>query len=134
MEYENMLERAYSLLPKEALKKERFEIPPFESHIQGTKTIIKNFSNIIKAVKRDEKHLLKFLTKELAVPIIESEGKLNVSGKFSAVQLNSVLQNYVNQYVLCHECKKPDTKILEVHGIKILKCDACGATHPIKRL
>jgi len=129
-----MLERAYTLLPKKALTKERFEMPEFESHIQGSKTVIKNFQSALKIIKRDEKHLLKYLTKELAVPITNNSGKLIVNGKFRSIQLNSVLKNYLDQYVLCSECKKPDTKLVETHGVKIIKCDACGATHPVKRL
>ena len=134
MEYEKMLERAYMLLPKEALNKERFELPELESHIQGTKTVIKNFSGVVKKIKGAEKDLIKFLTNELAVPITFNEGQLLISGKFLSTQLNKVFQNYLGQYVLCHECKKPDTKIIDMHGVKVLKCDACGATHPVKRL
>lgn len=134
MDYEKMLDRAYMLLPKNALKKERFEPPKFESHVQGTKTLVKNFSAVLKKLKREEKHLMKFLTNDLAVPITYNEGKILISGKFSSIQLNTVLDNYLNQYVLCHECKKPDTKIIENQGIKVLKCDACGAMQPVKRL
>ena len=35
---------------------------------------------------------------------------------------------------LCKECGKPDTKFKEMKGIKMLKCDACGAMTPVKQL
>ena len=130
-----MLSMAYEKLPKEALSKERFEAPVVESHVQGTKTIVKNFSQLIKALNRDPKHFIKFLTNELGVPITFFEGKLTINGKFYEPQLNQSLKNYLNDFVLCHECHKPDTKIIEsTSGIKTLKCDACGASKPVKRL
>ncbi len=130
-----MLERSYTLLPKEALTKERFELPKLESHIQGTKTLVKNFAALVKGINREAKHLIKYFTNDLGVPITVNEGKLMISGKFSEQQLNHSFQNYCQEYVLCHECKKPDTKIIEqANGIKVLKCDACGASKPVKRL
>jgi translation initiation factor 2 subunit 2 len=134
MEYEKMLTRAYATMPKHALTKERFEIPVIDSLVQGTKTQVKNFGQALKIVGREEKHCLKFFTKELAVPITSTDGKLQLNGKFSNVQLNDIFQKYVKMFVLCHECQKPDTKIIEQHGIKVLKCDACGASSPVVRL
>ncbi len=130
-----MLERAYELLPKEALNKERFEMPRLESLIQGTKTVVRNFSQLVKTINRDPKHMMKFFTNDIGVPITLNEGKLLISGKFSEIQLNQSFKSYLEEYVLCHECKKPDTKIIEQPGgIKMLKCDACGASKPVKRL
>lgn len=130
-----MLQRSYNILPKEALNTERFELPKLESFIQGTKTIVKNFSQAIKSINREPKHLIKYLTNDLGLPITFNEGKLVINGKFSEHQLNQSFKNYCDEYVLCHECKKPDTKIIEQPGgIKMLKCDACGASKPVKRL
>ncbi|HIH10156.1 MAG TPA: translation initiation factor IF-2 subunit beta [Candidatus Diapherotrites archaeon] len=134
MDYEKMLAKAYATMPKQALNKERFELPVLDSLVQGTKTQVKNFGQAVKTLGRDEKHALKFFTRELAVPITASDGKLQLNGKFSNVQLNEILNKYAKLFVLCHECQKPDTKIIEQHGTKVLKCDACGATSPVMRL
>ncbi|MFH1255742.1 MAG: translation initiation factor IF-2 subunit beta [Candidatus Diapherotrites archaeon] len=134
MEYEKMLDRAYALLPKEALAKERFEMPRVEAFIQGNKTIIRNFGQIVKALNREERHIIKFITNETAAPATLSDGKVTINSKFSQQQVVKLFDNYLNQYVLCHECGKPDTRFIEQHGVKVLKCDACGATKPVKRL
>lgn len=130
-----MIERAYKLMPAQALKKERFELPRLETLIQGSKTIVKNFGPAMKTINRDPKHGMKFFTREFAVPIAFADGKLAMNGKFSEDVIGKSFKNYIEQYVLCHECGKPDTRILEQQaGIKILKCDACGASKPVKRL
>ena len=60
-----------------------------------------------------------------------SEGKLMLKGKFSSEQLQRIIADYTNRYVLCKECKRPDTKVIENKGVKMLKCEACGALAPI---
>lgn len=134
MDYEKMLDRLYMSLPNEALKHERFEMPVAESFVQGSRTIVKNFQAITKAFGRDQNHISKFLTKELAAPMNIEQGRLIINSKFSNTAIQRALQKYAESYVLCHECKRPDTRIAEEHGVKVLKCIACGAISPIKKL
>ena len=129
-----MLDRLYLSLPEQTKTKERFEMPKVESFVQGPKTIIKNVSAILKAIHREEKHLMKFISKDLAVPASASEGRIVLTGKFYEIQIKNSIESYIKEYVLCKECKKPDTKFKEMKGIKMLKCDACGAMTPIKQL
>jgi len=132
MEYEKMLERLHLSLPSKSLSKERFEMPVVDSFNQGQKTVVKNFSAILKAIRRDEKHLLKYLTKELAAPASTEENRLVLNGKFSQPQLQQAFEAYIKTFVLCRECNRPDTKIIDRQGVKILHCEACGALHPVK--
>ncbi len=134
MEYDKMLSRLYMSLPEKTISKERFELPVLDSSVQGKKTIVRNFSQSLKIVKREEKQFYKYLTKETATAATIEDGKLIMVGKFYADQLNKLFSNYLNEYVLCHECKKPDTEIIERNGIKVLKCTACGALSPLKRI
>ena len=134
MDYDKMLGRLYMSLPEKTVSKERFILPVLESSVQGKKTIIRNFSAALKAVKREEKQFYKYLTKETATAAAIEDGKLNMTGKFYGDQINKLFSNYLAEYVLCHECKKPDTEIVERSGIKLLKCTACGALNPIKKI
>jgi translation initiation factor 2 subunit 2 len=130
MEYESMLTDLYKKMPEKTLSKERFELPLVNSMIQGSKTIVHNFDKILKAIRRDEDSILKYLTKELATAATMSEGKLILKGKFTSEQLQRVIADYTNRNVLCKECKRPDTKVVENKGVKMLKCEACGAVSP----
>ncbi len=132
MEYEKMLDRLYMTLPKEALSKERFEMPIVDSFNQGQKTVIKNFSAILKTMRRDEKQFLKWLTKEIAVPANTEENRLILGGKFSQNQLQQAIETFIKNFVLCKECNRPDTKIVDRQGVKMLHCEACGALQPVK--
>ncbi len=135
MEYEKMLDRLYASLPEKTRKRERFEMPVAESFMQGNKTIVRNFSHILKAINRDGRHMCKFLAKETATSATaDSAGRLVLVGKFNAQQVNDLVSSYVTQFVLCPECKRPDTKVEERQGVRMLRCEACGALSAVKGL
>ncbi len=132
-DYENLLERAYSQIPEGSDSGDRFEIPIVSSFNQGNKTMIRNFDFICETLRRDRADVIKFLTKELAVPI-NSEGKqLVLAGRFNERVLNERIRTFTKTFVLCKECKKPDTKLIESgRGLKTLVCEACGARSPVR--
>ena len=132
--YEALLVKAYHSIPQKALSHERFEIPRVDSFIQGSKTMVKGFPILIKDMRRDKKHFLKWLTKETAAPISENQSQLTINGKIGAIQLNKLIEAYFTQFVLCPECKKPDTQVITEGGTKLLKCEACGAIKPVAGL
>ena len=130
--YEDMLKNALSVIPESAKKDDaRFEIPKVKGHIQGNKTVITNFSAIVEAFRREQAHLLKYLLRELATPGEVDGPRLTLNRKLSSSLVNEKIVKYANEFVLCKECAKPDTKILKEGRVFMLKCTACGAKHPI---
>jgi len=131
-DYEKLLDRARSALPEKTLTFERFETPAIDSFLQGNKTIIRNFDIIAQKVRRPPQMLAKYFSKEMAVPVSLEGGKLVLNGKFYERNLREKLQAFVDAAVVCKECKRPDTKISEIGGVKTLICEACGARAPVK--
>lgn len=130
--YESLLERIYEKLPKKALAKERFEEPRFSSFVQGNQTFIRNFDDVAIALRREPSHVLKYVSKELATAG-NLDGKRGIlQGKFREEQLNDRLHNYIAEYVICKECKKPDTQLVSLEGVRYIRCEACGARAPVK--
>jgi len=132
MKYEDMLEQAYKSVPEKTLSKERFEIPRLQVLIQGSKTIVQNFSKTIKDLNRNEKHALKYFTSQAASAANIDGNRLVIKGIFSPREIQGFLDDYIKRYVLCKECNRPDTKLVDQKGIKMLKCEACGALSAIK--
>ena len=132
MEYEKLLKKAMDLAPKEIVEQSRFEIPDAFSDIQGNRTTIKNFKKIADTLNRKPEHLMKFLDRELATNSVLSEQRATFVGKFRNSQINEKIRKYVNEFVLCKECGKPDTKIIKENRYSMLKCTACGARRPIR--
>jgi len=131
--YKKMLEQGVKQLPESTKKKSRFEIPKVLGHIQGNKTIISNFNQIVSILHRSPNHVLKYLLKELATPGEIKPKSLILGAKVSASIVNSKIRDYANKYVLCKECGKPDTELTIEKGISYLRCKACGARYPIQK-
>ena len=132
MNYEEMLKKGREELPDSIHAAERFEIPKIKGHIQGNKTILNNFGEIATTLRRDPKHIFKFILKELATPgDIKPNGTAIIGSKVSANKINDRITNYARLFVICPECGKPDTKIEKEKTTGHLKCMACGAKSTI---
>lgn len=126
-----MLSKAQDDIPEDLGGGERFETPEAKTQKDGNKTVLRNFQDIADQVNRDPDHLSKFLLGELGTAG-HVEGKtLVLNGSFRRGSINRKLEDYVETYVECPECGRPDTRIVKEKGIELLKCEACGARTPI---
>jgi translation initiation factor 2 subunit 2 len=126
MNYEEMLKRAKEKLPKVQSKLERFEMPKVQGHVEGNRTVLINIFNIASLVAREPDHILKYLQRELATPGYFQDKRLVFGRKLASQMINEKLQGYIKLFVLCEQCGKPDTKLLDEEGKLIKKCTACG--------
>ncbi len=127
-----MLKKARKELPEISSKTDRFEVPRVIGHIQGNRTVISNFNQIANALRRKPEHLLKYILKELATPgDLKSTGLL-IGSKISSAIINGKIKQYVDIFVICPECKRPDTELLKEGSITFMHCLACGARRPVK--
>ena len=134
MEYEEMLNRAIEKLPKNIDRKDRFEVPKIICEISGSKTVLKNFGEILAILRREPNHLAKYLSKGLATSGSVQGITLVFQGKFSRETLQRKLDDYVKEFIYCKECGKPDTKVEKQDRISSLVCEACGAKHPARSI
>lgn len=130
-----MLDIGHKKLPEKVMKREeRFEIPLVKGHFQGNKTVISNFYQIAEKLNRKPEHIIKFLTRELATPADLTKTALILGTKVPSSRINEKIEKYVKEFVLCHECKKPDTILIKEGDFIFLKCLACGAKRPVRKL
>ncbi|MBI1968978.1 translation initiation factor IF-2 subunit beta [Candidatus Woesearchaeota archaeon] len=133
-DYEALLRKAEEELPEQLGGSERFVLEKVRGHLEGNKTILSNIKKIAKDLGREPQHLLKYLLRELATPG-KFSGELAIFGaKIPASIINNKIKKYASDFVYCSECSKPDTQLLEEKGITFLRCQACGAKRPVKKL
>lgn len=134
-EYKKLLERARSQVPPEVFEHKRFEIERVESFIQGNMTIIPRFKELADFLRRNPQMILKYLTRELATAAsIDTGGRAIFQGRHNNSTINDLMIRFVDAYVLCHECKKPDTHIVRENRFLFIICEACGARESVKTL
>lgn len=131
-DYDAMLSRAKDKLPKKSIEKERFQIPEPDVLVEGKTTLFRNFGEIADAIHREPNQILAYLLKELGTAGSLDGRRVIFKGRVPRTQIEDRLKGYVETFVLCSECKRPDTKIIKEDRIMILECDACGAHRPVK--
>jgi translation initiation factor 2 subunit 2 len=100
----------------------------------GMRTIISNFNEVADVLNRDPQHILKFLTREMATAATFHDNRGVFQGKFKRDSFERLLQRYMEGFVTCPVCKRPDTKIVKEKRLSFLVCNACGAKSSIKQL
>ena len=129
--YIDLLKRAKKDIPMHS--GERFEVPKAIVSA-GKQTAIKNFSDMAKTLRRDGKHMAKFLFKELAIPGSIHGNELYLQGRISQSLIDQRINEYVKEFVICNECGKPDTGLQRIDKVDVLRCEACGARRSVRTL
>lgn len=132
-DYEALLDRAIANLPDMETTDARFVIPEPKIMVEGKTTILDNFNNIVSVINREPDHVMKYLTREMG-----TAGKIDglravFQGKFSKEQIKTNIEAYVEEFVICSECGRPDTQLTKMDRVLVLKCAACGAHRPVKK-
>jgi translation initiation factor 2 subunit 2 len=130
-DYESLLERAKKKLPHTLESHDRFQVPEPDVMIEGKTTVIRNFGDIVDALRREPDHLLGYLLRELGTAGTLEGRRAVFKGKVATAQAADRITSYVDEYVLCSECNRPDTKIVKDGRILILVCETCGAHRPV---
>lgn len=131
-EYEELLDRALSQIPKSTSGQSRFQIPKADVVAAGNRTTLRNFRGIASALNRSPDHLMKYLLKELGAAGEATGDQAVFQGRFSGSLIDDKISSYAKEFVLCRECGKPDTRLVKQGRIYILKCGACGARASVR--
>lgn len=130
--YNALLDKAYEKVKVIKTNSERFELPKAIGMVSGKNTIITNIGTIASYIRRPAEHLVKFLLKEMATNGKLENDRLVLNTKINSEKFNEKVALYTKEFVICPECKKPDTEIISEKGIKYKHCLACGAKSPVK--
>jgi translation initiation factor 2 subunit 2 len=134
MDYEQLLDIAMSNVDKTE-RCERFEVKKISLIHEGSnKTIITNFLQVALCLRRDPGHIARFLYKNLASYGEVAGERLILGRKISPEIVQKKVELYVNEYVKCPKCGKPDSEIFEESNVNYLKCLACGTKIKINKI
>lgn len=130
--YEKLLEEAYKKVKQINTSNDRFEIPKIQGHFEGKKTILTNFFQIASYIRRKPEHFQKFMLRELAASGQKEGDRLVLNIKVPSAKINQKIEQYTKEFVLCKECKKPDTELIKEDRLTFIHCLACGAKHSVR--
>lgn len=130
-DYKQLLKRAEASLPKDSVVKDRFEMPRAVVFYEGNTTILKNLAEIADHINREIEHIFTYLLKELGTAGDMETERAVFQGRIPEDRVKERVERYIIRYVLCRECERPDTKLMKRNRTLIMKCEACGAQHPV---
>ena len=113
--------------------KERFVMPVPKVYYEGKTTVLENFGTIADAFDREPEHLMKYMLQEMGTAG-KIEGHRGVfQGKFAELAIARQIDSYFEEYVVCSECRLPDTHLIKSDRVLMLQCDSCGAHRPVRK-
>ena len=129
--YQALLERAREKLPPVRTGGERFQVPEPDVMTDGKNTVIRNFQEITGVLRREPAHLIGYLAKELGCPGVLDLPRGVLKSRLTKDQLSQRIHEYTQKYVICSECKRPDTHLQKEGRLTLLVCEASGAQRPV---
>lgn len=131
-DYGELLARAREKIPRAMAGGERILLPEPEVMVEGKNTVLKNFMDIVEAIRREPSHLWQHLLRELGTAGNIDGRRAIFKRKLSEEQIKERMQTYYQMYVICTECNRPDTHLVKEDRVLMLECEACGARRPVK--
>lgn len=131
LDYKNLLDKILSTSDKKVVE-DRFKMPKAEIFYEGNTTVIKNFDKISNTINREPKLILKFLLGGVGTAGEQEGSRVVFQGKISSRQIQDKLKEYIDAFVICSECGRPDTHLVKKGRATLIRCDACGAFRSVK--
>lgn len=110
----------------------RYKMPMVIGKIEGKgngiKTVIVNISDLALSLHREPAEVNKFFGCEIGAQTkyIEKDDKAIVNGAHTTQLLQSCVHKYIESFVLCPNCKLPETDYKIKNGCISHRCKACG--------
>jgi translation initiation factor 5 len=114
----------------------RYKMPRIQGKVEGRgngiKTVLLNINDVALSLKRDAPEITKFFGCELGSQTsYGADDRAIVNGAHRDADLQNHLTKYIENFVLCKNCRLPETHYKIKDGIISQKCLACGAKDPV---
>ncbi len=116
----------------------RYKMPKIMAKVEGRgngiKTVLVNIVDLGAALNREPAEICKFFGCELGsqTKYEADTDRAIVNGSHNAPDLQNHLSRYIESFVLCKNCRLPETYYKVKHEIISQKCNACGSVEPVE--
>ncbi|KAI8915068.1 domain found in IF2B/IF5-domain-containing protein [Entophlyctis helioformis] len=116
----------------------RYKMPKLLAKVEGKgngiKTVLPNMADIAKSLSRPPMFPTKFFGCELGAQVKydAANDRYIINGAHDADKLQTILDGFIDKFVLCISCKNPETDLHITKDEVIMRdCKACGAVGPV---
>ncbi|KAL8854954.1 MAG: hypothetical protein Q9221_000150 [Calogaya cf. arnoldii] len=110
----------------------RYKMERIQSKVEGKgngiKTVIVNLSSVAASLSRPPSYVIKYFGFELGAQTNNNpnDDRWIINGSHEASKLQDYLDGFISKFVLCKQCKNPETDVNFKDGYILLDCKACG--------
>ncbi|KAJ0088219.1 hypothetical protein Patl1_31569 [Pistacia atlantica] len=132
-----LLSRMFNMLrennPELVGDRRRTVMRPPQILLEGTKkTVFVNFMDLCKTMHRQAEDVMTFLLAEMGTSgSLDGQQRLVVKGRFPPKNFEGILHRYINEYVICNDCRSPDTILTKENHCFFLGCEQCGSVRSV---
>lgn len=108
---------------------QKLKIPPPILIKVGRKTIWSNFTIITYKMNRKIEHFMSYFLSERGVTGTLQNKGLAIKPHVTQDQVISIMKKYMNDYILCKECKSTDTFLIKdsITRLTFVECTRCNS-------
>jgi translation initiation factor 2 subunit 2 len=137
--YSVLLERIQSLIKKNnpyIISSSKVSIPePVVHKVGPSRSAWLNFSDVCNTLARPTDHLYLYVLAELGVEgNLGGESQFLLKGRYNTKHIQSLLKNYVKDYVQCANCKSSNTVLKRDNSarLQMISCVSCGSERTVQ--
>lgn len=113
----------------------KVNLPPIKIARKNRMSIFSNFGLLAEKIKRDRDHISSYFKTETGlVNTINQHNQMIIHGNLNEAKCESIMRKYINEFVLCRQCKGLSTNLIKDHGLTFLQCNQCGAKSSLGKL
>ena len=106
----------------------KINLPPIKVIKKNRISIFSNFGMFVEKLNRSAEHISEYYKSETGIGTsINGAGQLILQGILNETKTESIMRNYIKEFVICKQCKCLDTLLLKENGLTFLKCNQCFA-------
>lgn len=103
-------------------------VSKIEGKGNGIKTVVANLPSVAQSLARPPSYVIKYFGFELGAQTNTNpkDDRWIINGAHQSDKLQESLDGFINKFVLCKDCKNPETEFTIKDGRILLDCKACG--------
>jgi translation initiation factor 2 subunit 2 len=137
--YTVLLDRIQSLIKKNnpyIISSGKVSIPePVVHKVGPSRSAWLNFSDVCDTLARPTDHLYQYVLAELGVEgNLGGESQFLLKGRYNTKHIQSLLKNYVKDYVQCVNCRSSNTALKRDNSarLQMISCISCGSERTVQ--
>ncbi|AUL79377.3 eukaryotic translation initiation factor 2 subunit beta [Tupanvirus soda lake] len=125
--YDELLYRLHTAKTAEDAYK-KINLPPLKVTRKNRLSVIVNFEVYSEKLNRSKDHISEYFKVETgACNSVNNQNQLLIHGILNETKCESIMRNYIKEYVMCKQCKGINSSIRKEGGLTYLECHQCLA-------